>query len=50
MTAAVSETTIERNAIASTRNVTPMTYSRKNGRRSMIRSAMSANAAVRPDT
>ena len=48
--AAVNETTIDRNAIASTRNVTPTTYSRKIGSRCMIRSAMSMNAAFRPDT
>jgi hypothetical protein len=31
-------------------NVTPTMYRRKSGNRSMIRSAMSANAAVTPDT
>ena len=50
MTAAVRETTIERNAIASTRNVTPMMKSRKIGIRSMIWSAMSLKAAVWPET
>ncbi len=33
-TAAVSETTIDRNAIASTMNVTPTMYRRKSGSRS----------------
>ena len=32
------------------RNVTPMMYRRKSGSRSMIWSAMSLNAAFRPDT
>ena len=50
MIAAVAEITIDRNAIASTMNVTPMTKIRKNGRRSMMRSAMSLNAAVCPET
>ncbi len=50
VTAAVSEMTIDRKAIASTMNVTPMMYSRNSGSRSMIRSAMSLNAAFRPDT
>ena len=48
--AAVSEMTIDRNAIASTMNVTPMMKSRKYGIRSMIWSAMSLNAAVWPET
>ena len=44
--AAVSATTTDRNAIVSSRNVTPMMNSRNTGILLMIWSAMSLNAAV----
>ena len=50
MIAAVAETTIDLNAIASTMNVTPMMKIRNHGIRSMIWSAMSLKAAVCPET
>src|SRR3954466_14519626 len=47
VTAAVADTTIDRNAIASTISVTPMMYSRKIGIRLRIWSAMPLKAAVK---
>ena len=50
VSAALSAITTERNAIASTRKVIPMTYSRNHGVFEKILSPMSVKAAFWPDT